>query len=197
MTDTTVTTTVVEPRELRNCLGRFATGVTVLTYEAGGERRGVTVNAFSSISLAPPLIMVSVARTARSAKHLGSRPFCVNVLSAGQVDVAMHFAGVAKDHAPGWDDGGWAPRLRGSHAWLECTPWRTHDGGDHLMFLGEVQALSFTESDPLLFYSGNFHWHGDELDHSGRSRRLSAKQWTTHEWSVDTSSDDECGSGWA
>jgi flavin reductase (DIM6/NTAB) family NADH-FMN oxidoreductase RutF len=190
-----LTTTIVDPRELRNCLGRFATGVTVLTYQVDGDQRGVTVNAFSSISLDPPLIMVSVARTSRSAQHLGARPFCVNVLSAGQVDTAMHFAGGAADHAPGWNDGEWAPRLRGSHAWLECTPWRTYDGGDHLIFLGEVQALSFNDSDPLLFYSGNFHWHGDELDRSGRSRRLSAQQWATLEWG--SAIEDEHSTGWA
>lgn len=192
-----MTRTVVDARELRTCLGRFATGVTVLTYEVDGERRGVTVNAFSSISLDPPLIMVSVARTARSANHLRDRPFCVNVLTAGQVDVAMHFAGSAEDHAPKWEDGALVPRLRGTHAWLECTSWRTYDGGDHLIFLGEVQALAFDESDPLLFYSGNFHWHGDELDRSGRSRRLSAQHWATHEWGEAISFEDASGAGWS
>jgi len=167
--------TAVEPRTLRDCLGRFATGVTVLTYEADGARHGVTVNAFSSISLDPPLVLVSVARKAKAAAYLERAPFCVNVLSASQVDVALTFAGRQGDVAVDWADGTLAPRLARSHAWLECTPWRTYDGGDHLLFLGEVKALSFEDSEPLLFHSGAFHWRGDALDDRGQSRRLAAR----------------------
>jgi flavin reductase (DIM6/NTAB) family NADH-FMN oxidoreductase RutF len=193
------TTTIVEPRELRTCLGRFATGVTVLTYEAEDERRGVTVNAFTSISLDPALVMVSVARTARSAVFLRERSFCVNVLASGQVDLALYFAGAAtgKEVHGSWEQGPGTPRLRDTHAWLQCTPWRTYDGGDHLLFLGEVREVSFDNtSEPLLFYSGNFHWKGDELDHSGYSRRLSADRWAAQEWNL-AHLEDECSSGWA
>jgi flavin reductase len=166
-------TSVIEARDLRNCLGRFATGVTVLTYAVDGEPRGVTVNSFSSISLDPPLVLVSLARKAKAASHLRDGPFCVNVLGAGQVDVALNFAGKESDRLISWNTSGQVPRLASSHAWLECLPWRSYDGGDHLLFLGEVQRLSFDDSEPLLFYSGSFHWRGDELDDRGRSRRLS------------------------
>lgn len=167
-------TQTIEPRALRNCLGRFATGVTVLTYEGPAGPRGVTVNAFSAISLNPPLILVSVARTSKSVEYLGSVPFCVNVLTSAQVETALHFAGARPGLAVGWVQGDVAPRLSASHAYLECTPWRTYDGGDHLLFLGEVQGMWFDDSEPLLFHSGSFHWRGDALDERGRSRRLAA-----------------------
>ena len=144
----------------------------MLTYEVDGEPRGVTVNSFSSISLDPPLVLVSLARKAKAASFLGEVPFCVNVLGASQVDVALNFAGRESERPIEWDLTGIAPRLTDPHAWLECLPWQSYDGGDHVLFLGEVQRLSFDESEPLLFYSGSFHWRGDELDERGRSRRL-------------------------
>lgn len=160
----------VEARQLRDCLGRFATGVTVITYWANGEPRGATVNAFSSISLDPPLILVSVARQAKAAQYLASgQGFCVNVLGASQVDIALNFAGKPRSQPIEWINGEHAPRLRESHAHLECTPWRSYDGGDHVLFLGEVQDLSFDTSEPLLFYSGDFHRRGAGIDSSGQA----------------------------
>ena len=159
----------VEAADLRSCLGRFATGVTVVSYTAGAEPRGATVNAFSSVSLDPPLILVSIARTARACPLLEDNPFCVNVLAADQVDIAMNFAGKPSERVVHWDRGELAPRLRESHAWLECSPWRAYDGGDHVLYLGEVQQLSIRESsEPLLFHAGGFLRRGDGLDQRGR-----------------------------
>jgi flavin reductase len=166
----------IDPLTFRSCLGRFATGVTVVSYRAGDERRGATVNAFTSVSLDPPLILISLARTARSCELLRDNPFCVNVLSAAQVGIALTFAGRPSAAGHEWIDGLHAPRLAKSHAWLECTPWRSYDAGDHVLFLGEVQDLSFDDSEPLLFYSGAFHRRGDDLDEAGRSRRFAGRR---------------------
>src|SRR5438105_4824538 len=75
---------IEETRALRSCLGRFATGVTVVTMDADGGPHGLTVNTFASVSLQPPLVLIAVARTARADGLLAERPFAVNVLAAGQ-----------------------------------------------------------------------------------------------------------------
>ena len=151
---------------MRRCLGRFATGVTVVTYRDGDEPRGATMNAFTSVSLTPPLVLISVARTARACGGLEGRPFAVNVLADDQLDVALQFAG--RDGAARtlrWDDDGIAPHLRDALAWIECEPWRAYDGGDHVLFLGEVQRLELAERDaPLLFFAGRFHGLGEFAD---------------------------------
>src|SRR5438876_1877045 len=84
---------VLEPRHLRTCLSRFVTGVAVVSYRATDEVRGLTVNSFTSVSLDPPLILVSLARTAKAVQHLSQVPFTINVLKASQFDVALQFAG--------------------------------------------------------------------------------------------------------
>jgi flavin reductase (DIM6/NTAB) family NADH-FMN oxidoreductase RutF len=153
-------TVTIDPRELRNCLGHFATGVTVVTcYTDDGLQHGATVNAFTAVSLDPPLVLVSVNRTSRMSAFLEGRPFVVNVLHLAQRDLALHFAG-----GPCVDDVPWegdlsrgAPRLRGCLASISCTPWRSYDGGDHVLFVGEVQEFHRTTGAPLLFHTGQFH----------------------------------------
>jgi flavin reductase (DIM6/NTAB) family NADH-FMN oxidoreductase RutF len=162
--------------DLRSCLSRFATGVTVVSYTHDEQPRGATVNAFSSVSLDPPLVLISIARKAKSCPLLQDANFCVNVLSANQVGIALTFAGQPRDNvAVHWDQGTFAPRLRESHAWLECTPWRSYDGGDHVLYLGEVQRLDVCTNEPLLFHGGDFHCRGDGLNSDGRSRRVAAQ----------------------
>ncbi|MEU6702079.1 flavin reductase family protein [Pseudonocardia sp. NPDC046786] len=165
----------IEPSRLRSCLGRFATGVTVVSYQHDDEPRGATVNAFSSVSLDPPLVLVSIARKARACPLLRDRPFAVNVLSSRQIGVAMTFAGRPDDQAViEWEHGRHAPRLQHTHATIECTPWKSYDGGDHVLYLGYVEDLAIRENEPLLFHSGAFHRRGEGLDATGRSRRCSA-----------------------
>ena len=152
----------LDARELRRCLGRFATGVTVVSYLADGELRGATVNAFTAVSLDPPLVLVSVARTARSCGWLERGPFAVNILRADQHDVALRFAGRP---LPGarirWrHHSEHAPCLDGAIAVLHCRPWRSYDGGDHVLHLGEVLAAEQTEGEPLLFTGGQFSTAG-------------------------------------
>ena len=151
----------LDGRRLRSCFGHFATGVTVVTYEAGGESRGATMNSFTSVSIDPPLVLVSVARTARACEAMAGKPFVVNVLAENQLDLAFHFAGKAK---PGvqipWVERAGVPRLRGGVAWLECRPWAKYDGGDHVLFLGEVVRYDSRRGQPLLFYRGDFRMLG-------------------------------------
>jgi flavin reductase len=148
-----MSTTSLEPRHLRSCLSRFVTGVAVVSYVAGGEPRGVTVNSFTSVSMEPPLILVSLARTAKALGHLSTVPFTINVLKASQLDIALQFAGRPRDglrvawKAPA---DGLAPVLNGALATFRCRPWQAYDGGDHVLQLGQVvQADVSGEEEPL------------------------------------------------
>ncbi|MFF0144139.1 flavin reductase (DIM6/NTAB) family NADH-FMN oxidoreductase RutF [Amycolatopsis sulphurea] len=151
----------LDARSLRGCLGQFATGVAVVTYDTDDGPRGATINSFTSVSMDPPLVLVSFARHTTAARLLGDRPFVVNVLAANQLDVALQFAGRPQEglEVP-WSPTAEVPRLRGTVAWLQCTPWATQDGGDHLLFLGEVVHHDSCRGDPLLFHKGQFRMAG-------------------------------------
>lgn len=149
----------IDPRELRTCLGHFATGVTVVTCEADGAPHGATVNSFTAVSLDPPLVLVSLHRDSRAARLLEGRPFTVNVLAEEQAALARHFAGRGGAGTPRWipSPAGLAPRLAGSLATVSCTPWAAYDGGDHLLFLGRVEEFAVRrDGRPLVFYRGEF-----------------------------------------
>ncbi|MEU3985178.1 flavin reductase family protein [Streptomyces sp. NPDC026672] len=152
-----------ERERLRGALGRFATGVTVLT--AGRETpRGMTAGSFTSVSLDPPLVLVCVARTAAvHATVLAEGGFAVSVLGARQARLARHFADHRRprdghefdvaDTFPGRFTG--APLLHGALAWLECALTAVHDGGDHSILLGAVREASRgTADEPLLHFGG-------------------------------------------
>lgn len=147
-----------DPRQLRNTLGNFATGVTVITYESEGVFFGVTVNSFTSVSMDPPLVLVSLMRNSRALSYLMERPFAVNILGNNQLKTALQFAGKPQDGYPiEWVTDEVAPRLNGSLAYFQCTPWAGHDGGDHILVLGKVQAYGQRDTDkPLLFYRGQW-----------------------------------------
>jgi flavin reductase (DIM6/NTAB) family NADH-FMN oxidoreductase RutF len=150
-------TQALDTRQLRSCFGHFATGVTVVTYFADGEARGATVNSFTSVSMDPPLLLVSLAKTARVCSALPDKPFAINVLAEDQVDLALHFAGRTR---PGfevpWVPDAAVPRLRGTVAWFTCKPWATYDGGDHRLYVGEVARYDSCRIKPLVFFTGDF-----------------------------------------
>ncbi|MGH3951210.1 MAG: flavin reductase family protein [Pseudonocardiaceae bacterium] len=156
----------VDPRALRNCLGHFATGVTVISCDADGIPHGATVNSFTAISLDPPLVLVSLDRKTRVCKYLDNKPFTVNVLREPQDDLALHFAGRPMAEPPRWEqpDPDLAPRLSGSLATIACAPWRSYDGGDHMLYLGEVKEFDFRGGDPLVFYLGTFRHLGPAFE---------------------------------
>jgi flavin reductase len=153
----------IDVRQFRDCLGHFATGVTVVTSAAGSGPHGMTVNSFTSVSMDPPLVLVSLARTTKGAGVLEGRPFVINVLRSDQLETALHFAGRPQDDLRiGWEQTGTDhPRLGDCLAWIECNAWRSYDGGDHILFLGEVVDFEFRGSaEPLLFYQGAFRLMG-------------------------------------
>jgi flavin reductase (DIM6/NTAB) family NADH-FMN oxidoreductase RutF len=148
----------VDVRQLRNCLGHFTTGVTVVTSAHEGEPHGATVNAFAAVSLDPPLVLVSLDRRTTTSRLLDGNPFTVNVLRAGQKDLALHFAGGRAVADVRWAprNGHLAPRLTDVLAYLACSPWRSYNGGDHTLFLGKVEEYAYFGGEPLLFFRGKF-----------------------------------------
>lgn len=159
----------IDPRKLRACLGQFATGVTVITYQGDGEARGATVNSFTSVSMDPALILVSIAKSARTAVGLSAAPFTVNVLAASQMELALHFAGRPQQGLDiPWNQSARVPRLRDCVAWIECAPWQAIEAGDHVLFLGRVVAHDHRGSESLLFHDGQFRVPGRPLDRPSR-----------------------------
>ncbi|MGH3908086.1 MAG: flavin reductase family protein [Pseudonocardiaceae bacterium] len=153
-------------RRLRDCLGHFATGVTVVTVQHGDVVHGATVSAFTSVSLDPPLVMVSLNRRSRMCERLAGAAFGVNILATHQRELALHFAG--RHSVPGatvnWEKSDQAPRLAGCVAYLDCSPWASHNGGDHVMYVGEVRHLDFGGGEPLVFHRGAFRELGRTPD---------------------------------
>ncbi len=158
---------LAEQTNLRTVMSRFATGITVLT-APGEDGHGMTANAFSSVSLEPPLVLCCVSRAARMHSAIESAGcFGVSILGADQQDLARYFAdwrrpgGAAQFDAVDWTPGTHTqtPLLDGSLAWLECTLAHAYSGGDHSIFVGEVvsAARGTTNSDALLFYGGDYH----------------------------------------
>lgn len=139
----------------RGSLGRFATGVAIVTFDGVSKRHGITVNSFTSVSMEPPLVLVSIARSARAHDELVGRPFSVNILGAEQQQLALHFAG-RPGREPLWVEGATAPRLARVLAWFECLPWAAYDGGDHTLYVGEVVDFNYRNGDALAFANSAF-----------------------------------------
>lgn len=149
----------MDTRNLRNCFGHFATGVTVVTWnDDDGNRRGITINSFTSVSLDPPLVLISIDKNTKAYHDLRNRSFIINVLSAEQRSIAFQFAGKPQEGlVVEWqEDSEIGPRLKNTVATIECTPWAEYEGGDHLLFLGEVEDFSYNENESLLFHKGKF-----------------------------------------
>ena len=157
----------LEPRHLRSCLSRFVTGVAVVSYVIDGETRGVTVNSFTSVSMDPQLILVSLARSTTAVDHLSNVPFTINVLKASQFDIAMQFAGRPRAGlAVRWQgaEDGLAPVIPGALATFRCRSWQAYDGGDHVLHIGRVvEAAVSGDEEPLLFDRGRFAMVGLSL----------------------------------
>ncbi|MFF2297280.1 flavin reductase family protein [Arthrobacter sp. NPDC058127] len=139
----------------RGSLGRFATGVAIVTFDGATKRHGITVNSFTAVSMEPPLVLVSIARNAKAHDELAGRPFSVNILGAEQKQLALHFAG-RPGPEPLWVEGDTAPRLSNVLAYFECTPWAAYDGGDHTLYLGEVADFNYRSGDALAFANSSF-----------------------------------------
>ncbi len=144
---------------LRRTLGMFATGVTVITTRAGEQVRGMTVNAFMSVSLEPPLVLVSVDRRARmhALLHEGVR-YGISVLADVQEPLSDYFAGRSRGapEEPRFELVHDTPLVEGALAHLVARVARSYWGGDHSLFLGEVEYARYGEGSPLLFHGGRY-----------------------------------------
>ena len=151
-----------DPRTLRDALGCFATGVTVVTcLDAAGAPVGLTANSFTSVSLDPPLLLVCIAKGAASAAALaGASHFAVNVLQNEQQPASIRFSTRQEDRfgETPWSCGeAGAPILKDSLCVFECERFAVYDGGDHHILVGQVVKASFDASlDPLLYFRGRY-----------------------------------------
>jgi flavin reductase (DIM6/NTAB) family NADH-FMN oxidoreductase RutF len=151
----------LDRRDFRRALGQFATGVTVVTANTSdGRRIGVTVNSFSSVSLDPPLILWSLSRQAESFFDFTNvTHFAVNVLEAKQHHLSRQFSTRLADKFVGVEfiEGkAGAPLLKGVIAQFVCRKVRLYDGGDHVIFVGEVEEYKYEDGEPLVFHSGRY-----------------------------------------
>lgn len=148
----------------KNAMRRWASGVSILTTRREGGILGITVSSFCSLSLNPPLVLACIDRKARShgliERH---RAFAINVLKAGQERLSELAAGHAGEQG-NWLEGvphrkaeTGAPILTDCLAWLDCSLEASHDGGDHTIFVGRVEAAGHTEGRPLLYCEGDYH----------------------------------------
>ena len=154
----------MDPAEFRLAVSRFTTGVTVVTSIDGeGDIVGMTANSFTSISLSPPTVLVSVmkGRTLDAIQHSGR--FGINILPATAVDVSQHFAGrQIAGFEPEFEDLGDMPKLKGVIAFLDCRISRMLEVADHTLLVGSVGGCIQEEGgDPLVFYSSQYRALGN------------------------------------
>ena len=151
----------IDPRDFRNALGTYATGVTVITaMAADGKPYGLTCNSFASVSLNPPLVLWSLVIFSQAMSIFqNASHFTVNVLGASQQALANKFATSSEDKFVGveWTPGlGNAPVLANSVANFQCRAADRYYGGDHVIFLGAVEAYAYNRQEPLLFHRGGY-----------------------------------------
>jgi 3-hydroxy-9,10-secoandrosta-1,3,5(10)-triene-9,17-dione monooxygenase reductase component len=151
----------IDPRQFRNVLGQFCTGVTIITTVDDGAPVGFACQSFAALSLEPPLVLFCPTKASRSwAAIERSGRFCVNVLAEEQQSTCARFGSREPDKFAGID---WTPSplgspiLDGSLAHMDCTVETVHDGGDHFVVFGRVHSMSEIKTErPLLFYRGQY-----------------------------------------
>lgn len=167
-------------RQLRHALGRFATGVTILsTCTPDGKQEGMTVNAFSALSLDPPMVLWSVRQqTASFAGFARSSHFAVSILGAAQAHLSRHFSRPAADkfadiaHEAGL---GGCPLICGAIATFECSVAQRIPMGDHMIVIGTIERYGMTDGDPLVFSAGQY-WQTAALDAQGPSPAVAGER---------------------
>jgi len=147
--------------DFRTVLGQFATGVTIITAVDGDEPVGVAANSFTSVSLDPPLVLFSIARTSTTWPRIErARRFAVNILGEHQEELCRLFATKGADRfgQVDWHLGvGGSPVLHDVLAYLDCEFWAEYDGGDHIIVVGQVLDLDVThQAGPLVFFRGEY-----------------------------------------
>ena len=147
-----------DPRDFRSALDYFPTNVyLVTTLGAGGKAEGMTINSFSSVSLDPPMILWSLARTATSAPVFrDAEYFVVNVLAAGDEELSSHFARSGEDKFAKYSHRFAGGVLHGAAATFECHSRHRYYGGDHIILIGNVERYSWSDAAPLVFHRGRY-----------------------------------------
>lgn len=159
MPDTPFTADTIDARAFRDALGRFATGITIVTIATRDGPMGFTANSFASVSLDPPLVLWSPARSAaRFPFYAAAQHYAIHVLGAEQSDLSGRFVrgGTGFDglaHETGAHD---VPILPQALARFDCLQVATHDGGDHLIIVGRVLRASARDGQPLIFSQGGY-----------------------------------------
>ncbi|MCC8935105.1 MULTISPECIES: flavin reductase family protein [Bradyrhizobium] len=151
--------TAIDPRALRNACGQFGTGVTIITTHCEGRDHGMTANAFMSVSLDPPLVAISIAKSAKMLPNIQKTSrFAVSVLAEGMEDLAWHFAGKPKpDLCDVFERRNELPVIANAAAYFVNDLAHEIAAGDHTIFLGQVREMSVQHCrKPLLFFSGRF-----------------------------------------
>jgi len=148
----------MDDRKFRSAMGKFATGVTVLTTEVNGEVHGMTANAFMSVSLDPKLVVISIGERAQMLDKINKiRKFAVNILAANQQELSMIFAGQIKEKLEvnfARLDG--LPVINGAIAQVACEVVNEYIEGDHTLFIGRVTDIKLEEDEPLIFFNGKY-----------------------------------------
>lgn len=148
-----------DPKALRSAFGRFATGLTVVTAASDDGPVGITANSFSSVSLDPPLVLWSIARSSRRFGAFADARFqAIHILGSDQMDLGRRFFHDGRDFS-GLDTSagiGDVPLIDGALARLECEIVRRVDCGDHLVLIGQVRAMETGDGEPLVFSAGRY-----------------------------------------
>jgi len=153
-------------------MGCFATGVTIITVDLEGVVHGMTANAFASVSLDPPLVLVCVDRKASTHAHLHAKKrFGINVLGEDQRAISAYYARAERDHEHAETEAGarfdrtrhGTPMLHGALAFLECRLHTAQVAGDHTIFIAEVEDVLVREGEPLLFFRGKYRKVGEDV----------------------------------
>ena len=148
----------LDARDFRSALGCFPTGVCLVTALApDGRRVGLTANSFSSVSLDPPMVLWSLARTASSAAVFrDAEYFVINVLAAGDEELSSHFARSGEDKFAKYSHRFAGGVLHGAAATFECHSRHRYYGGDHIILIGNVERYSWSDAAPLVFHRGRY-----------------------------------------
>ena len=150
----------VAPEEFRRVLGSWASGVTIVTSRSGDRVHGMTVSAFSSVSLSPPLVLVCAEKSSNTNELIErSGVFTISVLSQGQEELSNRFASkkhedVRFDGLECADGATGCPQIPDAYATLDCRVTQTVDAGDHYVYVGSVEGASLGEAEPLLYFRG-------------------------------------------
>jgi len=150
----------MDDRIFRTAMGKFATGVTVVTTEHNGEVQGMTANAFMSVSLEPKLILISVANKAKMNESIrNSGIFAVSLLANDQEEMSMYFAGQIKEKRDiAFKSFNGMPVINGALANITCDVHNSHVEGDHTLYIGKVRDISLSdEGKPLTYFSGRYY----------------------------------------